>query len=95
MESLRLPDALPAKLLQAEDPVGPDNDKYLLSMAKGARLIVACWGGKGGLLGRDEQVLQRLKRFDIYCLGLTKAGQPKHPLYLKADTMPSLWRAAA
>lgn len=85
----------PVELLQAADPVGPDNDKYLLSMAKRARLIVACWGGKGGLLGRDEQVLKRLRGFDLYCLGLTKAGQPRHPLYLKADLTPTLWRPAS
>jgi hypothetical protein len=27
----------------------------------------------------------------FHCLGETKAGQPKHPLYLRSDTKPALW----
>ncbi len=28
---------------------------------------------------------------DIHCLGLTKDGHPKHPLYVPADTKPVIY----
>jgi hypothetical protein len=84
----------PRDLKLAADPIGPDNDRHLLQLAQGASLIVACWGDKGSMLGRNAAVLKRLQRFDLHCLGLTRAGHPRHPLYLKADLKPELWMPA-
>jgi len=79
----------PRKMKAQEDPVGPDNDKWLLSVYKDAGLIVTGWGTHGSFLDRDEQVLELLGQ--IQCLGVNLDGSPKHPLYLRADTEPILY----
>ena len=52
------------------------------------------WGDKGQLNGRDRKVLKLIKNFanwklngnnyskNIFCLGLSKKGNPLHPLYM-------------
>jgi len=72
------------------DPVGPENDAWLLKMA-GATIMQGCpiiagWGAHGVHLRRDSVVIELLSEFDLYCLGKTKGGYPKHPLYLRSDT---------
>lgn len=76
----------PAVMKKAADPVGPDNDEWILKEAKAADRIVVAWGTHGGFKGRDKQVLELLKDFELYCLGRTKDGHPRHPLYLKKTT---------
>lgn len=74
----------PKALLEVDDPVGPDNDYWLDKMAEGKKLFVAAWGNKGMLLNRDMFVEPLLP--NMQCLGITKTGQPRHPLYIRADT---------
>ena len=76
-------------LRHATDPVGQANDRYLVDAADCAQTVVVAWGGRGALMDRGEVVLDLLAgRGDIHCLGLTQAGQPRHPLYLRRETMP-------
>jgi len=84
----------PGAMKTAGDPVGPDNDKYLLEMARGARVIVAAWGNHGAHRNRDQSVLRLLSGFDVHCLKITQRGQPSHTLYLKSDLTPQLWVAS-
>jgi hypothetical protein len=73
------------------DEVTLENGRALGAAAREAGLIVAAWGNHGAFAGRSASVLKVLGMFDpIYCLGMTKAGQPKHPLYLPKDTKPVL-----
>ncbi len=74
----------PAGLLKANDPVGPRNDKHILAGAGAATRVVIAWGTKGSLFARDQHVLSLLP--NAHCLGVTKDGHPKHPLYLAGDT---------
>jgi hypothetical protein len=37
-----------------------------------------------------ERVLRGIGR-PLFQLGLTKAGQPKHPLYIGYDRQPEVW----
>lgn len=76
----------PAEMKKAADPIGPKNNGWIVGEAHDADKIVLGWGVHGDYMGRDEQVLELLKDFDLYCLGRTKAGFPKHPLYLKKST---------
>jgi len=83
----------PAEMRAAEDPVGPENDSHILQQARMADIVVLAWGAHAALHGRDRRVLDYLEpRFNLYCLGRTKAGHPRHPLYLPGDTKPEPWR---
>jgi len=75
-----------AELRKAKGPVGPANDDYIRSAASGASRIVAAWGTNGWYLGRDKYVLEvPLEPFTVMCLGKTKHGFPRHPLYVSND----------
>lgn len=84
----------PAELATAADPVGPDNDDFIAGAAvASARLdapLVAGWGANAPA-ARIAQVLGLPGMHRITALALTKAGQPRHPLYLKADLTPQPW----
>ena len=88
--------------MEAEDPVGPHNDailreQYILprrtlrssGVLRPDNMVIACWGTKGNFMERDLQVRRIITR--MYHLGLTKAGHPRHPLYLKKTIQPTLW----
>ncbi len=81
----------PHDMKKADDPIGPSNDHVLracLMYAKAGGLPVLCaWGNHGGYLNRDRWLRAMAKEIgtDLLHLGLTNLGQPKHPLYVKAD----------
>jgi hypothetical protein len=75
----------PAVMLAAADPVGPENDKVLRECANKSNLIVAAWGNYGTYRQRAQRVREILP--GLQCLGKTKIGQPKHPLYLRKDSL--------
>ncbi len=74
----------PKKLISVDDPVGPNNNYWLIKLASEASCTVAAWGGGGDINNRGRNVAVILKRagIDLKCLGTTKNGQPRHPLYL-------------
>jgi hypothetical protein len=80
----------PSLLPRVDDPVGPLNNRWLAMLRKQADLVIAAWGVHGTLLARNDQVLAQLS--EVHCLGLTKAGHPKHPLYLPATVTPRPFR---
>lgn len=94
--SLRSTD--PRGLLRHPDPVGPENDQRILAALLGHSQapVVCAWGTWGdhpklGDRGRTLAATLRAQR-PLLCLGLTKGGQPLHPLYqpLKAPLVPFL-----
>ena len=83
----RTPD--PRQLRQAEDPVGPENRRYLLALRnEGYPLTLAAWGNWGSLHGQDREVLKLLSGTPLHCIGRTKIGQPLHPLHQRGDLVP-------
>ncbi|MCB7129847.1 MAG: DUF1643 domain-containing protein [Candidatus Brocadiales bacterium] len=66
------------------EPIGPANDSWLVAYRQRSQLVIAAWGTGGALGSRGETVKELLP--DLHCLGVTKKGHPKHPLYLKANT---------
>lgn len=77
----------PKNLLAAADPIGPDNDLWLDKSIAEATLVVAAWGNQGDLLGQASRALDRYKS-KLQTLGMTKSGKPRHPLYVRGDTLP-------
>ena len=83
----------PKWLSREKDPVGPANDRALAEVAGRAKLVVCGWGTWGWLHGRGGVVQERvLAGFDLHILKLTQDGHPSHPLYLRGDLQPVLWR---
>jgi hypothetical protein len=75
------------ELFKVGDPIGKENNYYLIQAVERCSTVVVGWGTWGTLLARDRQVLSLIAgRKDVHCLGITKNGQPRHPLYLKGDT---------
>ena len=75
----------PKVLYAAHDPVGPDNDDALMEMREGANLTVCAWGVHGHHRDRGDTVATMLSHFrppSLHCLGQTKGGAPRHPLYM-------------
>lgn len=86
----------PVYLQTADDPIGEENDFHLQDMAEDAALVVAAWGAFPRKLfaWRIAKVTQMLRTVrEIHCLGLTTTGDPRHPLYVPAETMPVLWQS--
>ena len=83
----------PRALRAAADPVGPDNDAALSDGMTWADAILCGWGGHGALHGRDRTVCTQLQQAGkpLWHLGLTQAGQPKHPLYIGYAVQPTVW----
>lgn len=79
----------PRKLKQCPDPVGPENDAWLIDLHLGSKLTVAAWGTWGKVMGRGAQVAEELSALGpLSCLGRNADGSPKHPLYLRKDLKP-------
>lgn len=79
----------PKELLTADDPVGPQCDRWLRALAGSADKIIAAWGANKAAEARAEHVFTILSESHprlIYALGLTSAGQPRHPLYMPKDS---------
>lgn len=84
------------RLLKVDDPVGPENDKHIMKMAKQAALIVLAFGRPPShvLCHRGQQFRNRLSWHHNLCyLRLAEDGTPWHPLYLSADLFPQHYDA--
>lgn len=90
----------PRRLAEARragvDIVGPDNDRALEECHRPGDLVIAAWGARPAGIPREAHQ----KRIDqvrnllgpMYQLGLTLAGDPRHPLYLKLDAPLASYR---
>lgn len=80
--ALRAPD--PRALRVAADPVGPANDRYLRRTLRSVSHIVLAWG-TDRMARRSSGARLLFSRRRSRCLGLTRSGEPRHPLYLRGD----------
>jgi hypothetical protein len=81
----------PLVMRLAEDPIGPQNDRHILENCKQSQLVVAAWGMHGMYRNRQQEVLRLLAEVKVHCLGVTKSGCPRHPLYLRSSTVAHPW----
>lgn len=78
----------PAALQHAPDPVGPNNDNTIEGAIGRCDIAICAWGAHpmAGSRARSVRALLRQHRPAVFCLGKTKSGAPKHPLYVKTGT---------
>lgn len=82
----------PLALCDHPDPVGPDNAVWLARLTEEHAHVLCGWGA--GVPRRHlaliDPLMARLSRpgTRAICLGLTRSGQPRHPLYTAAATGP-------
>jgi hypothetical protein len=88
----------PKGLRSAPDPIGDGNDHYIREASATADLVVCAWGANAPKNGpwADRAFRVRLMLLGpqgrpIFHLGLTKGGQPSHPLMLPYSTPRVRW----
>ncbi|HHA2445041.1 DUF1643 domain-containing protein [Stenotrophomonas maltophilia] len=84
----------PALLLSHADPIGPLNDDWLRRLAREYGDVVCAWGAHSMAASRATTVAQLMTAAGarLWCLGITKHGAPRHPLYVRADQPLAPWR---
>ncbi len=87
-------DTDPRLMRKAADPVGPANDDAILQATAWADQTICAWGTHGEHMHRGQSVeaILRATGQPLYHLGLSKAGHPKHPLYIAYSQQPVPWR---
>lgn len=83
----------PAALQRHPDPIGPKNDATLELLARASRELggrVICAWGAHPMATERARIVRRLIGPAV-CLGTTKAGAPRHPLYVRGDVQPTPW----
>jgi hypothetical protein len=84
----------PAEMRAAADPIGGDNNGYIVVAADQSQrsrgLVICAWGSHGHYRGRGPEVWARLRSLGIRtkALKLTRTGAPCHPLYLLSESEP-------
>jgi hypothetical protein len=77
----------PKGLNKYKDPIGPENDKKLeemiLHVQNEGGEVVAAWGSNPIAKERGSELVKKFGPF--LCLGTTKNGSPRHPLYVKTN----------
>ena len=78
---------------KAVEPIGPENDATILNGVAWADQTICAWGTHGEHMSRGSQmeVILRNTRAPLFHLGLSKAGHPKHPLYIAYTQQPERW----
>lgn len=87
----------PNGLYTHTDPVGADNNAVIadrLTSTDPSSPIIAAWGAHGVYLDRDREVTALIQDSNrpLLCLGETKAGQPRHPLYVPGARAATTYR---
>ena len=75
------------KIMKAtNDPIGPENNAWLLKLHDEADLTIGAWGNHGKFMDRGMEVMDLIS--DLKCLKITDQGFPYHPLYLPKSLEP-------
>ncbi len=78
----------PAELLKAPDPQGPMNERVVAAAIGRCDIVICAWGAHPMAARKSNFLLGYIRSHkpSAYCFGKTKAGAPKHPLYIKSGT---------
>jgi hypothetical protein len=81
----------PRELDAVADPVGPDNDGWIAALGHHVDGPVVLGWGVQSAPARVATVLGLLGDRPKLCLGRTRDGHPRHPLYVSAATRLDRW----
>ncbi|GAA6209240.1 DUF1643 domain-containing protein [Cognatishimia sp. WU-CL00825] len=83
----------PRLMRQHKSPEGPENKQVLRDSCGWAQKIIAAWGVHGAHLDQGKATCSLLLEAgkEVYHLGLTKDGHPRHPLYIRYAQQPEPW----
>jgi len=79
----------PEQMMRQDNPIGPDNMKYVHRIVETADMVVAAWGVHGHLTAQEMSFMSLANKANrvIHCMGYTKHGAPKHPCRLPNGLM--------
>lgn len=77
-------------LLTQEELIGEQTDEWLGIMCNSSAVCIAAWGFMGGNQPERAKTVRAMMP-ELYHLGISKNGLPRHPLYLPAIIEPILW----
>ena len=92
------PDQLEKQKKAGVNIIGPANDTFIFDSALRSDLIICAWGAYDGVdvETREQRVHEMLTNTQanrtLMCLGLTKYGKPRHPLYMPYSGKLLNWR---
>ena len=72
-----------SQLYCVDNPIGIDNDEYIIKYANLSEKVIAAWGNDGSFLYRSKIVANLIS--PLFCLEINQTGEPKHPLYVRSD----------
>lgn len=77
----------PTELRRWIDPVGPENDDCINMVLYSHDRLVCAWGSHPFAERRMHKVLDLAQSAgrEVFCLGTTASGAPRHPLYLPTN----------
>lgn len=87
------------ELARVIDPMGPENNSYLLRLIEEVDVIVPCWGDRGKIPKQLWANLNHLRALVLHSgkpvkiFGLTKSCDPMHPLMLGYATPMIDWKS--
>ncbi|MEA1011135.1 DUF1643 domain-containing protein [Bacillus cereus] len=78
------------ELLQVskEDAIGPENENHVIRALNRADMVIAAWGENCKYHNRHKDIHELFQGYHLHCLGKTRDGFPRHPLYLSKDSQP-------
>jgi hypothetical protein len=85
----------PRALRLADDPVGPETDRWLRHMRDRSELVVACWGADPMATPERTAAVHAIVGDELQAIRITKSRRPEHPLYLPGDLRPVPYRQEA
>lgn len=87
--------SVPARLLDAVDPIGPDNDATILREVFHAKTVVCAWGSHAVIRKllrlRVIRVLGMLQPIPLKAFIENQDGEPGHPLFLNDQSALHPW----
>lgn len=85
----------PRELLTVPNPAGLPRNATFLALAMREPGVVLAWGTHGGPWAQSFAASIPTLRQGMnpaLCLGVNADGSPKHPLYIRGNTDPMIWR---